>query len=594
MRILRARLLPAAQDDADAEASDARSSRSARSTAPSGSAPTTSRRTASPTTAPATRPTTSTPSSTASSSRSSSRASRPTWRPGSRPWRAECARARPPPGPPSGCGRRGRLARARRGRAAGARARPRAGTLPLVDERRSRRQAERYDALLARRAAREPLQHLTGSAAFRHVELAVGPGVFVPRPETELLAGWAIEQRARRPATGAAGRRRPLHRLRRDRQGGRRRGPRTPRCTPSSSTRRAHGWAERNLAGTGVDLRQGDMATAFDDLRRHRRRRRLQSAVHPARGLGVGRRRGARPRPAPRALLRRGRARRDPRAGAARGAAPPARGSGRGRARRRPGRVRAGACSPPPAAGSTSSTTATWRVVRASRPRGWHDERGAHACDLDRRRAGGRGDRRGRRVRRGELVVIPTDTVYGIAADAFSPDAVQCLLEAKGRGREMPPPVLVRAATTLDALAEGVPGLGPHAGRGVLARPADARLPPAVLAAVGPGRDARHRRRTDARRRGRPRGPRAHRSAGRELGQPDRAARRHQRRRGRGDAGGGRRGHRRRAAPRPAAEASTIVDFTAPRAACCVRARCPSTSSTPRSSELGVVLTDEG
>ncbi len=60
-------------------------------------------------------------------------------------------------------------------------------------------------------------------------------------------------------------------------------------------------------------------------------------------------------------------------------------------------------------------------------------------------------------VRRGELVVIPTDTVYGIAADAFSRDAVRALLAAKGRGREMPPPVLVSAVTTLDALAEGVP-----------------------------------------------------------------------------------------------------------------------------------------
>ncbi|WP_343449027.1 peptide chain release factor N(5)-glutamine methyltransferase [Micromonospora oryzae] len=55
-------------------------------------------------------------------------------------------------------------------------------------------QLDRYDALVARRAAREPLQHLTGSAAFRHLELAVGPGVFVPRPETELLAGWGVDQ----------------------------------------------------------------------------------------------------------------------------------------------------------------------------------------------------------------------------------------------------------------------------------------------------------------------------------------------------------------------------------------------------------------
>ncbi len=47
--------------------------------------------------------------------------------------------------------------------------------------------------LVERRAAREPLQHITGVAAFRHIELAVGPGVFVPRPETELVAQYAID-----------------------------------------------------------------------------------------------------------------------------------------------------------------------------------------------------------------------------------------------------------------------------------------------------------------------------------------------------------------------------------------------------------------
>lgn len=60
-------------------------------------------------------------------------------------------------------------------------------------------------------------------------------------------------------------------------------------------------------------------------------------------------------------------------------------------------------------------------------------------------------------VQQGELVVLPTDTVYGIGADAFDPVAVRDLLAAKGRGREMPPPVLVSAATTLDALAVRVP-----------------------------------------------------------------------------------------------------------------------------------------
>ena len=59
-------------------------------------------------------------------------------------------------------------------------------------------------------------------------------------------------------------------------------------------------------------------------------------------------------------------------------------------------------------------------------------------------------------MQRGELVVLPTDTVYGVGADAFDADAVQALLDAKGRGREMPPPVLISAATTIDALATGI------------------------------------------------------------------------------------------------------------------------------------------
>ncbi|UTX52462.1 L-threonylcarbamoyladenylate synthase [Leucobacter aridicollis] len=54
---------------------------------------------------------------------------------------------------------------------------------------------------------------------------------------------------------------------------------------------------------------------------------------------------------------------------------------------------------------------------------------------------------------RGELIVMPTDTVYGVAADAFSPEAVQRLLDAKGRGRQSPPPVLIPNVVTLAALA---------------------------------------------------------------------------------------------------------------------------------------------
>ena len=59
-------------------------------------------------------------------------------------------------------------------------------------------------------------------------------------------------------------------------------------------------------------------------------------------------------------------------------------------------------------------------------------------------------------VQRGEVVVMPTDTVYGVGADAFDRHAVAAVLAAKGRGRDMPPPVLVPSSRTLDGLAVGV------------------------------------------------------------------------------------------------------------------------------------------
>jgi tRNA threonylcarbamoyl adenosine modification protein (Sua5/YciO/YrdC/YwlC family) len=60
-------------------------------------------------------------------------------------------------------------------------------------------------------------------------------------------------------------------------------------------------------------------------------------------------------------------------------------------------------------------------------------------------------------IRAGDIVVLPTDTVYGVGADAFSAEAVASLLAAKGRGREMPPPVLVPSVRTVDGLATDVP-----------------------------------------------------------------------------------------------------------------------------------------
>lgn len=61
-------------------------------------------------------------------------------------------------------------------------------------------------------------------------------------------------------------------------------------------------------------------------------------------------------------------------------------------------------------------------------------------------------------VRAGEVVVLPTDTVYGVGVDAFASNAVAAVLMAKGRGREMPLPVLVPNQQTVDGLAAGVPG----------------------------------------------------------------------------------------------------------------------------------------
>ncbi|MFI5425540.1 peptide chain release factor N(5)-glutamine methyltransferase [Aeromicrobium sp. UC242_57] len=124
------------------------------------------------------------------------------------------------------------------------------------------RQVQDFQTMVAARASRTPLQHLTGSAAFRYVDVEVGPGVFVPRPETELLAGWAIDhaKTIENPvvvelcAGAGAISLSVVHEV------------------PGAQVHAveldepAFEWAQRNLAGTGVDLRLGDMAEAFGDL----------------------------------------------------------------------------------------------------------------------------------------------------------------------------------------------------------------------------------------------------------------------------------------------------------------------------------------
>ncbi|WP_433007282.1 peptide chain release factor N(5)-glutamine methyltransferase [Kribbella sp. CA-294648] len=123
-------------------------------------------------------------------------------------------------------------------------------------------QEAQYAALLARRAQREPLQHLTGTAAFRYRDLAVGPGVFVPRPETEVLVGWILDKLAdvENPLVvdlcsgsgaiaGAVATERPDS---------------TVHAVELSAE--ACVWARQNLAGTGATLHEGDIDGCLPEL----------------------------------------------------------------------------------------------------------------------------------------------------------------------------------------------------------------------------------------------------------------------------------------------------------------------------------------
>ncbi|ARQ68440.1 peptide chain release factor N(5)-glutamine methyltransferase [Streptomyces marincola] len=122
----------------------------------------------------------------------------------------------------------------------------------------------RYWEAVSRREAREPLQHITGRAFFRYLELKVGPGVFVPRPETESVVGWAID------AVRAMDVAEPLI---------------VDLCTGSGAIAlalaqevprsRVHaveldsaalGWARQNVEGSRVVLHQGDARAALPEL----------------------------------------------------------------------------------------------------------------------------------------------------------------------------------------------------------------------------------------------------------------------------------------------------------------------------------------
>lgn len=125
--------------------------------------------------------------------------------------------------------------------------------------------AAALDALVTRRAAREPLQHLTGTAAFRRLELQVGPGVFVPRPETETVVQIAID------ALLASGSPAPVAIDLGTGSGAIALAMATEvpfaRVFAVERSPEAHAWAARNTAGAeNLTLVFGDLATAFEEL----------------------------------------------------------------------------------------------------------------------------------------------------------------------------------------------------------------------------------------------------------------------------------------------------------------------------------------
>jgi release factor glutamine methyltransferase len=135
--------------------------------------------------------------------------------------------------------------------------RTRLGLIDVNDALRAR-----YDELVARRAQREPLQHLTGTAAFRYRELAVGPGVFVPRPETEVLVGWILDRLTYVEAplvvdlcSGSGAIAAAVATERRDST------VHAVELSPEACV-----WARRNLAGTGAVLHERDIDGCLPEL----------------------------------------------------------------------------------------------------------------------------------------------------------------------------------------------------------------------------------------------------------------------------------------------------------------------------------------
>ncbi len=133
----------------------------------------------------------------------------------------------------------------------------------LLSQPPDERARNELDELVGKRLSGIPLQHLTGVAHFRQVSVSVGPGVFIPRPETELLSGFAIERAKEVDGVPVvvelgAGSGAVSLSIAKEVPGS--------RVHAVEISEDALPYLERNLAGSGVDVRLGDMADAFPEL----------------------------------------------------------------------------------------------------------------------------------------------------------------------------------------------------------------------------------------------------------------------------------------------------------------------------------------
>ena len=413
------------------------------------------------------------------------------------------------------------------GRLRGCRGAPARGTTPRSCSRTSSAQPRRLpvprpvpeppwrvrrlvDRTGGTRAAAAPDRARRG---FRYLDLEVGPGVFVPRPETEVLAGWAIDRaRERWPRTPASARPasvvRPVHRVGRDRAVRRDRGARAPGCTRSSCRRGRPRLGRAQPGRLRCRPAAGRHGRRLRRPGRHRRRRGLQPAVHPLEAYESVAAEARDHDPATGAVVRR-----------TTGSTPCGSSSGVAARLLRPGGVVGAehADVQGESAPAVFAAAGRWTDVRdhldlAGRPRFvtarlapmTADE--ADRCDTYRRRsARGRPRRGGHRRRLVASSAVswscsPPTPSTALGADAFSPRPCSGCSTPRAGAARCRRRCSSRRAPTLEALAIGVPDWARALVEELWPGPLTLVLPAAAEPAVGPRRDPRHGRRADARR----------------------------------------------------------------------------------------------